>query len=192
MITKNTRQRRGQILLDTVKVNQNRSNECLLEVGRALIEIKRDRYYILYGYSTFQAFVDSLGIKRRRAQYLMAIVSGAKKVGISTETIIELGLFKARYIFSLNAETHRSKILSLINKANKMSVEEVKAAVTTAANRDARVHLKLALTVEQHQVFKQALRHVDPKDELPLSTAVAEMSRQYLGLQSLRRFKRAA
>lgn len=113
------------------------------QVGRLLHTIKKNGYYD--GYTTFQDYVKTLDIKVRTAQYLRRIAEVTEYLSVKPEVYEPVGIGKLREICSLDymgewvdpeGTTHliASFIFDMINKANEMTLEDIKAHVRVLKN----------------------------------------------------------
>jgi len=177
------RQERGALLLEIIKGNLSTTTRALLNVGKALSEIKQNRFYLLWGYSSFYEWLEcsEFELKRRKCQYLIRIVETCHKLGIALDRVEPLGIAKLRAIMSLNVKKHEALMLELLNKAPKMSLSELEAAGGRTLNIR-----QLAKTVsfneEQLKIVSLAvdkLRVDSPR--LPYNEAIAQICKDFVG-----------
>ena len=118
--------------------NITKSNFDLAEL---LYEVRSKKYYYTYSFNTFKEYLDSVGIKPAKGQYLARMVDVMLQVNVERSVYEPVGISKLREITSLeptgfyiNPETGESEklsewIIKLIQLAPHMSIAEVKEIV---------------------------------------------------------------
>lgn len=113
----------------------NKFNKSQFDIGELLHVVKKNHYYTT---DTFSAYVKTLDIKPRRAQYLEKIAATMEAVGITREQYEPLGVAKLRDITSLdvnntwvNPETKEETpikdfIVGFVEKGKDMDPDEIK------------------------------------------------------------------
>lgn len=113
-------------------------NEATWDLAALLAEVSFHRYYIAWGYATLGDYVtEVLGIKLRRAQYLIRIVNVCEQLDIPRTTYAPAGVSKMREITTLNpgemffnADTKENEPISdhirnLVSEAPTRTLEEI-------------------------------------------------------------------
>ena len=100
-------------------------------VGRLLLQIRDNSYYLDFGYSTFSEWFENenLGFLLRKAEYLMRFAKVADDLNLTDHQLTACGTSKLRQIMGLNHKTNATTIRSLINQAPEMSLDDVRAKV---------------------------------------------------------------
>jgi len=126
--------------LESLIKGLNKSN---FDIGELLNTIRNKGFYTAWGFTTFQDYVKTLGIKARKAQYLVRIVDVMNQVGVSREKYEPLGIAKLRKITSLdpnatwtNPETKeeipmKDFIIGFIDKGHDMTPNEIEKHIRT-------------------------------------------------------------
>lgn len=121
----------------------NSLNSSTFDISDLLFKIKNKGLFNGWGFTTFRDYVGTLAIKARKADYLVKMAECMAKVAIPRIVYEPVGLAKLREITSLDPdatyvnpttkeETPMSEfIIGFIEKANDMSIEEIKQHVRT-------------------------------------------------------------
>ena len=112
-----------------------------LDVAELLSEVRKNKYYVQWGFDSFSAYAAELDIKSSKAQYLARIADVMEQVGAVRSEYEDVGLSKLREITSLeptaeyaindqgNTMPGSECITHLLTGANDLSYAEVKDAV---------------------------------------------------------------
>ena len=149
-----------------------------------LAEVKAGNYYGEWGFETFEEYVEQvLGIKKRKAQYLVRIVTLAKQLSIPRTQYEDVQITKLREIFTLKpfGEDHKpllsettgepigNHIKELVSKAPDMKLSAIVAEVSRIKGE----------TGEQEMVFLSLKVTKTCRDNVILPAR--ELARQKLG-----------
>lgn len=114
-----------------------------LDVAELLSEVRKNKYYIQWGYNSFREYAVELDIKESKAQYLARIADVMEAIGAARADYENVGLSKLREITSLDTSgeyTHpnggstvpmKDIIAGLLESSKDMSYAEVKEYVKT-------------------------------------------------------------
>jgi|GEM_PF-2206178 hypothetical protein len=116
-------------------------NTSAFDIADLLYSVKKNGYY--EGYETFNAFIQTLEIKPRKAQYLTRMNEVMDALGFNREKYEPLGVAKLREICSLNINDEwvnpetkevvpiKSFVIGFIEKGQGLTFEEIQQHVRT-------------------------------------------------------------
>lgn len=131
----------ASVIKERIELLVNSLERSKFDIAELLYEIKDKKYYIGYGFDTFEEYGATL-MQRQRAKYLVRIVEVMTECGCDRKEYEKLGIAKLREITSLDPTANykdkdgklipmRDFIIGFVDEGDKMSLKEIQEHVKT-------------------------------------------------------------
>lgn len=110
----------------------SKTEDATFDLADLLWEARTNSYHQAFGFARFSDWVEltpSFDMSARQASYLVNIADKALRLEVDRATMKRIKITKLKEIFSLDPDIHHDEMLSLIDEAEAMSLEEVKSRV---------------------------------------------------------------
>jgi len=159
------RKERATYLLDILTNNLVAGARSEINIGRALSEFKREKFYKLFNFDTFNSWLqdfETKGLSFSKARYLMKIADGLDQLGIAQDRVEYLGTSRLREIFAWSVKTHEVKILDLLTCAKDLTLEDITRITRKrqATNRRPCAKLIRICNIENVKIIYEAMDYI--------------------------------
>ena len=122
---------RAMQVMQTLTALQNTSEDTFFDTCDLLHEAHEKSYHLDFGFATFKDWIEfsKLDMSSRQAAYMVNIADKALSLNVDRPTLKRIKITKLKEIFSLSPDEHSSEMHALLEVAEAMSLNEVKARV---------------------------------------------------------------
>lgn len=153
--------KRAVELNDRLAQLSDQQEDNFFDVCDLLHEAHEKSYHLDLGYVRFDDWIIAANIDMsvRQARYLINIESKTLRLGVSRELLKAVKISKMKEVFSLNPDEHSSAMVTLLEEAPNLTLDQVKAkvaALKTEAGEDVMLHMTIKYPESARQVIDEA------------------------------------
>jgi hypothetical protein len=121
---------RPQEVLNQINILKNNMFSNIIDMAELLSEVRRNKYNLEYGYSSFKDWIDNSGLdlSERSAYYLINVYDRSLELGIDKERLKRTKISKLKEIFSLKNATP-AELRKLVDKSEDLSLKQIQDEV---------------------------------------------------------------
>jgi len=179
---------RSNIVLEELNACHTNLIDKALYMSELLCEVRDSKYFVDYGFGRFDNWLEksTFDIKPRQAYYLMAINDKSKKLGITKEELVKIGLSKLKAIFSIENPT-LEQVKGLLEDAKTKSTDEITSQVTSLKLTDGQepfvyITLKLPQSAKDgiDEAVELARKHIGGASDAPVGVCIEWICANFL------------